>query len=105
MRSVLTYDAQHSAEWLGRPHRIVETTAELTAAVEAGELAVCADGVLVSSTSRADVLIEASNAVLGGARHADGRAEQGRHPRERESCQDQAEGEEGARRERPEPGV
>ena len=67
------------AEWLGRSHRIVETAAQLQAAVEAGDLAVCADGVLASSTSCADVLIEASNAVLGGARHAEAAIDAGSH--------------------------
>lgn len=67
------------AEWLGREYRVVENAAELESTIEGGALAVCQDGVLASGAEQVDVLIEASNAVLGGAHHVEAAIGAGSH--------------------------
>lgn len=58
------------AEWLQRPYQIVESEAEMYAAIESGRLAVTDDGQLLAGCKTAEALIEASNAVYQGAQHA-----------------------------------
>ena len=67
------------AEWRKREYRIVETQAELESTIDSDLLAVCEDGLMAAGAREADVMLEASNAVLGGALHADGAIRAGTH--------------------------
>ncbi len=58
------------ATWLGLDYEVVDSLAALHDAVQGGKLAVSDDGELVAQCAQAEVLIEASNAVAAGARHA-----------------------------------
>jgi predicted homoserine dehydrogenase-like protein len=66
-------------EWLQLPYDIVESPAELNAALRTGRLAVSRDGELIAAAEDIDVLIEASSAVYAGAMHARAAIEQGHH--------------------------
>lgn len=67
------------AEWLGGEYAVAESPKALSEALDKGVLAVCGDGVLAAGADQADVMIEASNAVLGGARHAEAAIDAGSH--------------------------
>ncbi len=58
------------AEWLELDYQIVDSPCELSAAVEAGKLAVTDNGQLLAQCEQADVLIEACSAIFEGAGHA-----------------------------------
>ena len=58
------------AEWLELDYQVVASPGELSAAVEAGKLAVTDDGQLLAQCEQADALIEASSAIFEGAEHA-----------------------------------
>ena len=45
------------------PYRVVETPTGMRAAIDAGELAICADGELLAGCEAADVLIESTSAI------------------------------------------
>lgn len=54
---------EHAAAWaerLGRVYTVVETAADMNDTIRQGLLAVCADGLLVSSCDQVDVLVDAS---------------------------------------------
>ena len=55
------------AERLGRVYAVVETSIEMNDAIRKGLLAVCSDGMLVSSCDQVDVLVDSST---GGAQFA-----------------------------------
>jgi predicted homoserine dehydrogenase-like protein len=58
------------AEWLELDYQVVQSKTELTAAVEAGKLAITDNGQLLAQCELADALIESSSAILEGAEHA-----------------------------------
>lgn len=58
------------AKWLKFDYREVTTTDELNRCIEEGKVAVCQDGEILASSPLVDVLIESSNAILEGAKHA-----------------------------------
>jgi len=60
-------DALH---WLGLDYRLVSNAAEMAAAIEAGQVAVCADGELLAACSGLDAVIEASGVIIPAARFA-----------------------------------
>ena len=62
--------AVQCAEWLQLDYQVVTSVAELNDCIASGKVAVCDDGELVASSEQVDVLIESSNAVIQGARHA-----------------------------------
>lgn len=59
-----------AAEEFGHPYRLVESEGEWEDAIAAGLLAICEDAELLARAASVDVLLEASNDVAGGARHA-----------------------------------
>lgn len=59
-----------AAEEFGHACRVVETPGELEDTVRRGLLAVCEDAELLARWESIDVLIEASNDIAGGGRHA-----------------------------------
>ena len=67
------------ARWMGVPHEVVETDAACAETVRAGKLAVTRDGGIAARAEGADVMIEASNAVLPGAMHAKEAIDAGKH--------------------------
>jgi len=58
------------AEWLDRPHKVVNNTNELHDAIQAGHLAICEDGNLLAQCELSDAFIESSNAIAPAARFA-----------------------------------
>ena len=55
---------------LGREHVVVESAAEMHAAIRGGSLAVCADGTLVAQCELVDVLVDSSSSIRGGLEFA-----------------------------------
>lgn len=58
------------AEWLKFDYKVVTNVSELNKCVEDGKVAVCQNGEVLASSPLVDVLIESSNAIIEGARHA-----------------------------------
>lgn len=54
----------------GYDYRLVGTGDEMAAVIDAGQVAVCADGELLAACSRLDAVIEASGAIIPAARYA-----------------------------------
>lgn len=71
--------AVQAAEEFGRPYRVVEKAGELEDAVKRGLVAICEDGELLARSAAIQVLVEASNDIFGGARHALAALETGKH--------------------------
>ncbi|MHC5210649.1 MAG: homoserine dehydrogenase [Planctomycetota bacterium] len=71
--------AKACADWLSMPYAICRTPEEVEAATSTGKLAVCRDALVLASARGEDVLIEASNAVHPGARHALAALDAGKH--------------------------
>lgn len=67
LADILIDRAAACADTLGRPHRVVTSTAEMHDAIREGLLAICADGLLVATCEAVDVLVESSNAIVEGA--------------------------------------
>ena len=67
------------AEWLGRPYQVVDSLQSMTKTVDDNLLVVTDDGELAATAPSADVMIEASNVVLGGAKHARAAIANGAH--------------------------
>ena len=55
---------------LGRDYLVVENPAEMLAAIAAGKLAVCVDGLLLAQCELIDVLVDSSGAIAAGAQFA-----------------------------------
>ena len=53
---------------LGRPYRVATSAAEMHEVITKGLLAVCVDGLLVATCEAVDVVVEASSAIVPGAR-------------------------------------
>jgi predicted homoserine dehydrogenase-like protein len=62
--------AVEAAKAFGRPYRVVESPGALEDAVGKGVTAVCNDGVMLARCESADVLIDASSAILEGGQFA-----------------------------------
>jgi predicted homoserine dehydrogenase-like protein len=62
--------AVDAAKEFGVPYRVVERPAELEDAVAEGLVAICADGEMLARCESADVLIDASSAILEGGKFA-----------------------------------
>ncbi|MGE5297457.1 MAG: homoserine dehydrogenase, partial [Solirubrobacterales bacterium] len=67
-----------AAESLHLPHRTVQTSGQLHDAINEGVLAICQDGNLVSRCESADVVIDASSAIVEAAGFAVGAIETGK---------------------------
>lgn len=67
------------AEFLGLPHAVCDSPAAVRSALGRGELVVSDNGELVAAAEGIDVMIEASSAVHGGARHALAATAHGQH--------------------------
>jgi predicted homoserine dehydrogenase-like protein len=62
--------AVEAAKAFGRPYRVVESPGALHEAIEKGVVAVCNDGEMLARCESADVLIDASSAILEGGKFA-----------------------------------
>ena len=62
--------AVEAAKAFGRPYRVVESPGALEDAISKGAMAVCNDGVMLARCESADVLIDASSAILEGGQFA-----------------------------------
>lgn len=62
--------AVEAAKAFGRPHRVVEGLGELEDAVAEGLVAVCSDGEMLARCESADVLLDASSAIVEGGKFA-----------------------------------
>lgn len=71
--------ATRAASEAGLPFRIATNAAEIQAAIENGETAVCEDGDLLARTELADVFIEATSSIIPGARMCLSALETGKH--------------------------
>jgi len=71
--------AEQCARLMNRPYEIVETEEQLASAFDRGVLTVSRDALLVAATDRVDVMIEATNAVYAGSRHAFTALRHGQH--------------------------
>jgi predicted homoserine dehydrogenase-like protein len=58
------------AKWLQLDYQVVNNLSDLNYAIQLGKVAITDDGELLASSGLVHVLIESSNAVLGGALHA-----------------------------------
>lgn len=67
------------AEWLAYDYRIVENENQINDAINAGKLAVCADGNLAATCDGADVFIETSNSIIPAARFSINAIKSGKH--------------------------
>jgi predicted homoserine dehydrogenase-like protein len=84
MRCVAVCDIRvdRAVQWVEQnawPYRVVETPTDLHDAVRAGEMAVCQDASLIARNEAVEVVIEATNSVLAGARCALAAIEHGKH--------------------------
>ena len=70
--------AVDAAKAFHRPYRVVATTGELHDAVRQGLVAVCQDGEMLARCESADVLIDASSAIVEGGRFAVAAIESGK---------------------------
>ena len=61
------------------PYRVVETSKDMQAAIEAGELAICADGELLATCEQAEVLIESTSAIGAAGQFCVTALEHGKH--------------------------
>ncbi len=64
---------ERAAAWsarLGREYKVVESQADLHAAIHGGKLAVCSDGAMLAQCELVDVLVDASSSIAGGAQFA-----------------------------------
>lgn len=66
-------------ESLGCPFRVVESASAAEDAAAEGEVAVCADGMIIAEMQSVDVFIEASSAIEAAARHSLRAIENGKH--------------------------
>lgn len=66
-------------EWLGYNYRLVNNSEEMADAIDNGQVAVCADGELLAGCDRLDAVIEASGAIIPGARFAIKALEEKKH--------------------------
>lgn len=71
--------AEQCARLMNVPYEIVETEKQLASAFDRGVLTVSRDALLVAAADRVDVMIEATNAVYEGARHARTALRHGQH--------------------------
>jgi predicted homoserine dehydrogenase-like protein len=71
--------AEDCAKWLDVDYEIVSSTVELNSAISRGVLAVCKEGLLIAASEEIAALIEASNAILDGAKHVVEAIEHGQH--------------------------
>jgi predicted homoserine dehydrogenase-like protein len=55
---------------LGREYVVVESLADMHAAIRGGKLAICSHGILVAQSELVDVLVDSSNSIPGGAQFA-----------------------------------
>jgi len=62
--------AEDACRELGVPFRRVDNVAQMRAARAAGQVPICADGMLVAADPENDVLVESSSAIVAGAEHA-----------------------------------
>ena len=68
LADIVVTKAANSAQAIGQPHQIVESSEEMHDAINQDLLAVSADGLLVATCEAVDVLVEASSAIVEGAR-------------------------------------
>ncbi len=68
-----------AAERFGCDYRVTHTLDAMHDAIAQGKLAICEDGDLVAHCESLDVLIEATNSVPAGGRHAIAALEHGKH--------------------------
>lgn len=64
---------ERATEWaarLGREYVVVESLADMHAAIHAGKLAVCSHGALVAQCELVDVLVDSTSSIAGGAQFA-----------------------------------
>lgn len=71
--------AIQTAEWIKADYKVVNSVKELNETLQSGKVAVCDNGELAASSEQVDVLIEASNAILQGAKHVLKGIEFGQH--------------------------
>lgn len=71
--------AEEMAQRVGLEYEIVDGVAELEDAIGRGVLAVTDDSQLLASTERIDAFLEATNAMVGAARHCETALEHGQH--------------------------
>lgn len=67
------------AALVARPHQLVETPAAAAEAIARGRVAVTADGLALAECDHVDVVIEATNSIRAGGRHAEAALRAGKH--------------------------
>ena len=68
-----TFSLERATAWaarLGREYVVVESLADMHAAIRRGKLAVCSDGNLVAQCELVDVLVDSTSSVTGGLQFA-----------------------------------
>lgn len=68
-----------AANMMGVPYMVVENKTELEKAINNKILAICVDGELLSKCDYTDVVVEATNAIVQGAKFVIGAIENGKH--------------------------
>lgn len=64
---------------LNVPHEVVHSASAMEAAIRAGRLAICADGMLVACCEQVDVFVESTSSIIPGARFTVAALESGKH--------------------------